>query len=345
MPKDDFEQAIAAAMDGTNNEIFDSAWGREESVLDETGDTSIEAMGEGLEGQHEPEDEDDGDDAEAEDSESETESERKEPDKAAAKQDAKPDKTEPEGRVPPGRLREANERARAAEAARDALKGQFDDVTKALNERLELALRRIDDLSRAAPQPQPQVQTQPKPPEIPDLFEDPKGFVESLNRTWENRLAEASRKTEEVRLATSMQMAHAVHKDAFEKAWTASQQLDMSNPDNQVVMRRIGASPNPGEALVAWHKRNEALREVGDDPGKYRERIATETRDALMKDPEFRKQLLADLRAEAEGDGNPNTVFNLPRSLNGARGTRAAGRSSAMDADDSQQSVFDQAWR
>ena len=41
--------------------------------------------------------------------------------------------------------------------------------------------------------------------------------------------------------------------------------------------------------MVGWHKRNKTLAEVGDNPTEYRERIAKETREALIKDPEFRK--------------------------------------------------------
>ena len=101
-------------------------------------------------------------------------------------------------------------------------------------------------------------------------------------------------------------------------------------------------SPNPGEALVSWHKRNEALREVGDDPSAYKAKIAEETRQALANDPEFRKQLLEGLRAEAEtGDGGkPRTVTRLPASLNRAAGGNHL-RSDLADGDNSNTAIFD----
>src|SRR5581483_3221866 len=102
------------------------------------------------------------------------------------------------------------------------------------------------------------------------------------------------------------------------------------------------ASPNPGEALVSWHKRSATLAEVGDDPAAYRERVAKETREALLKDPEFRKQLLADMRGEAGvgDDGRPRTQVRLPKSLNGAQGSNVgAGRIDPNASDSSEQGI------
>jgi hypothetical protein len=114
------------AIIGTEKEIFGDAFGKEELSLDESGDRSLEAMGDGLEGQIEP---DDGEETEVE----ETTAETKEDTEAAAKveAEAKPSheateaKTETQGRVPAGRLREEAEARRKVEAERDALKAQL----------------------------------------------------------------------------------------------------------------------------------------------------------------------------------------------------------------------------
>ena len=88
-------------------------------------------------------------------------------------------------------------------------------------------------------------------------------------------------------------------------------------------------------------QRAEVLRQVGDDPVKFRERAAAQERERLMKDPEFRRQLLEELRADAEaGDnGRARTAVNLPRSL-----SRVSGGSSHMadrvSMDDSDSAVF-----
>ena len=185
----------------------------------------------------------------------------------------------------------------------------------------------------------------PKPEVPPDIFENPNGFTDHLNKGFDAKLQPIMEQLAQQRVETSMAIAHAIHRDGFSKAFEAVQKLDPRNPDDQMTVRRIYAAPNPGEALVQWHKRNETLREVGDDPVKYREKVAADARDALVKDPEFRKQLIEELRAEASGadGGRPNTITRLPRSLNGAAGSnRGVDR---IDNDDSDRAVADSAWR
>lgn len=350
--KDNFERAvddaIATAIDATSNEIFDAAFGKDESVLDETGDRTLETMGEGLEGEIEA-DEEEADDESDESEEGEETEEGEEGGKAedkTAKPEDKPEPkpAEPEGRIPPGKLREANERARTAEAKLAELTKQGE--TKESQTRRELdelkgQITGLTQLLRQSQQPteKPAVAEKPK---RPDMFEDPDGFANHLESLVTQAVQPLAQQQERNRVATSFEIAHAVHKDAFDKAIAEVQKLDPNNPDNRAMVQRIWGSQNPGEALVQWHKRSETLREVGDDPTAYRERLTKETRDSLMKDPEFRKQLLAELRAEAEGDGNPNAVFNPPRSLNGARGTRVAADTSVLS--DDPQAIFDAAF-
>ena len=69
-----------------------------------------------------------------------------------------------------------------------------------------------------------------------------------------------------------------------------------------------------------------------------------------MKDPDFRKQLLDDLRAEATGEtpSRPQrSITRLPKSLNGATGqSHQKGRDPLVaDTDDSDTAVFNSAWR
>ena len=152
--------------------------------------------------------------------------------------------------------------------------------------------------------------------------------------------------------------ASSVHKSLEEATSTSEQirkaneavnKLNPQNPDDRVTVQRIWQSPNPGEALVTWHRNQETLREVGNDPAAFKERIAKETRESLVKDPEFRKQLLADLRKEAgasdDGNGKPKSEFKLPRSLNGALGGTSRETVAASESDDSQNGIFESAWR
>jgi hypothetical protein len=349
--------AISDAIIETEREIAGDAWGMEETERDESG-RSLEEMGEGLEGQHEAEDDDELEDDESEGDE-EPEGEDDGESEGDKKPEAKPDAgneveqpkplaaEQPVGRVPAGKHREALERARVAEAERDTIRVENEKRAKALEDKLELALRQIDDLRRT-PRAEARPVEPPKPETIPDIFEDPKGFAEHLTRGFQTELSKRDTQLANQRVETSMAIAHAFHKDAFENAFAAINKLNPQNPDDRVTVQRIYSSPNPGEALVGWHKRNETLARVGDDPAKFEDRIRSETREALMKDPEFRKQLLAGLREDASrgDDGNPRTITRLPKSLHRATGSNVgADRGDRNEHDDSDSAVADAAWR
>jgi ribosomal protein L29 len=346
---------ITAAMIETEKEVAGFAWGDEDTeASDPSGDRSLEGMGDGLEGQHEAEDdaEADGEDA---DGDAETEAAAAEAEAAAALAAAEAGKKPPVaaeppegGRVPSGKLREANEARRAAEAERDALKAQIEKggETKALADKLDLALREIDNLKRA-PRTEARAPEPPKAEVIPDIFEDPKGFRDHLTKEFQTELSNTRAQLANQRVETSMAIAHAIHKDVFADAFAAINKLNVENPEDRVTVQRIYNSPNPGEALVGWHKRQQTLSEVGDDPAAYRARIAKETREALAKDPEFRKQLVAELRGEANvgDDGNPRTTTRLPRSLARAQGSNVGSDRGAADAGDgSPQAIANSAW-
>ena len=317
---------LATAMIETEKEIFGEGFDKEEMTLDETGDTSLEAMGEGLEGQHEPEDEDD----------EETETEGKE------KLEAKEEPSR-EGRVPAGRLREQTEKVRAAEAERDALKAQLEQARAESRKELDAINAKFDGVLAAMRQQQPVQQTAPeaKAEEPPDLIEDPKGFTEYMQRGFQTELQRRDRAMEEMRVENSLQFAHSRYGEVFTNAMETVKNLDSQNPENLELRRKIYNSPNPGEALVQWHKRAEVLRQVGDDPVKFREQAAAQERERLMKDPEFRRQLLEEMRADAEnGDnGRARTAVNLPRSLSLDSGG-SSHLADRVSMDDSDSAVF-----
>lgn len=356
-------EAIENAIIETEREIAGAAWDQEDTERDASGDRSLEDMGEGLEGQHEAEEDEEpeGEDADGE-AESEAEGEAEPAEAAAADAAAAKDgkgepvkpaaEEQPQGRVPAGKLREANEARRAAEAERDQLKAEIEKSkgdTTSLREQLDLVMREISDLKRAPRGEAPKAPEPPKVETVPDIFEDPKGFAEHITKGFQSELNKRDQQLAAQRVETSMAIAHAFHKDTFEEAWGAINKLDPRNPDAQQTVQRIYASPNPGEALVNWHKRSKTLAEVGDDPAAFRERIAKETRENLMKDPEFRKQIVAELRGEAArpgADGNPRTTTRLPPALNRASGSNlGVGRVDPGAVEDSEQAVADAAWR
>lgn len=337
------------AIIGTEKEIFGDAFGKEDVTLDETGDRSREAMGDGLEGQHESDEDEEAEGEEGEEGEGE-------PGKIEAKAETQPEARpepkvdEPQGRVPAGRLREQTERTRTAETERDELKARLEAAEsesrkqiEALNARFETVLATIRQ-QRPADQPKPT--DPPKPDAPPDLFENPQAFAEYIMKGAAAQVQPLSKQMEDLRVNMSMENARVRHQGAFDAAFQTVTKLDPQSPDNRELVRRIYAAPNPGEALVQWHKRTETLREVGDDPAAYKAKIAEDTRKALMEDQEFRKQLLADLRAEAEtGDnGRPRTSTRLPASLNRAAGGNIRAPIDPGILDGSDRAVFDGAF-
>jgi hypothetical protein len=332
---------ITAAMIETEKEVAGFAWDNEETeAADPSGDKSLEDMGDGLEGQHEAEDDVDGEEAEGEsEDEAEAKTDEDEP--------PKPTTTEqPQGRVPPGKHREVLERARAAEAERDTIKAAFDRREAESKAQLDLVMREIAALKTA---PRSDVKPEPPKPEVvPDIFEDPKGFVEHITRGFKTELSARDTQIADQRVDFSMKLAHKFHKDTFERAWEAVNRLNVNDPDSRAIVQRITASPDPGEALVNWHRREQTRAEVGDDVVAYRERVAKEAREAAMKDPEIRKQIIAEMRGEAATgeNGSPRTTTRLPPSLGRAAGSNVGtGRADPRDQDDSQQSIADAAWR
>lgn len=347
---------ITAAMIETEKEVAGFAWDNEETEAhDASGDRSLEGMGDGLEGQHEA---DDDAEADGEDAEGEAESEAE----VAAQAEADKDKTgegeqskpavqeQPLGRIPAGKHREALERARAAETERDALKAQIEKSkgdTTSLKDQLDLVMREINDLKRA-PRGEVKQAEPPKAEVIPDIFEDPKGFADHLTKGFQTELNKRDAQLANQRVETSMAIAHAVHKDTFAEAFQAINKLDVQNPEDRVTVQRIYNSPNPGEALVGWHKRQQTLARVGDDPNAFEERIRKETREALIKDPEFVKSVVASLRQDATqgDDGKPRTTTRIPRSLALAQGSNlGADRSDPNANDGSPQAIAEAAWR
>lgn len=340
---------ISNAIISTEKEIAGFAWGTEETdALDETGDKSLEDIGGGLEGQHDAEDDLEEVDEEGEGEDEVDETEPK-PDAAkpveAEKPAAKP-VVEPEGRVPPGRLREANERARALETERDALKASFDKREADSKAQLDLVMREIAAL-KTAPRTEAKAVEPPKAEVVPDIFENPTGFIEHITKGFQSELSKRDQQLKETRVETSMAIAHAFHKDAFEKAWESVNKLDPRNPQAQRIVGDIYNSPNPGEALVNWHKRNETFARVGDDPTKFEADIRKAEREALMKDPEFIKLVAASLRGDAmQGDnGQPRTTTRLPKSLARAGGSNLGADPDRHASNDSEQAVADAAWR
>lgn len=333
---------VAAAVAATDAELFHAALNGDESVHDDTDDRSLEQQDDGLEGAVEDVGEEEEVEAAADDAEGEGEVEGdakpkpvKDPktgqfvkkDAEAEAEEAEvagPSKGEQTGRVPPARLREETARARAAEAERDALKAAREDDRRereAIKAQMDLLARQV--MQRQQPQTQ---QPKVEAPQRPDMFADPDGY----NAWVENQIARVRSETSEdySKRLINMNLAHTreVHGEKFDAAYQEIISAAQAEPEARIAIQKIWHSDNPGGELLRWHRDRVTLREVGGDPESYKQKLRDETRAALLADPEFRKEMLAGLRADASGNGAvaPRHVTRVPtnlRSLNSASGS------------------------
>lgn len=363
---DSEDDILKEAIAGTESEIFSEAVGKDlPSTEGGLGDRSVEEMGEGLEGQNEPEEtasevnakgegDDDGEAADdgtkgAEGTEGDGKTApQKDPktgqfvkaktegDETGKGEDPDADLLEADGkpkqRVPVKDLIAERKSRRAAEARVKELETTPNAVPQAEIERLVNA--RVAELLG---QQTPKQAAQTEAPAKKDIFEDPDGFVADLTATIERSV------TQKFVAADLQRTAEGPDAEKFKVAYAALTSLDKNDPAARAQVQRIWNSATPGADLLKWHGRQEVQRVVGDDPEAFAERVRKETRESLAKDPAFRKELLAALQIEAkagEGGGTPRHVARMPKSLNGAAGGQSQGGGGGA-VDNSERGVFD----
>jgi hypothetical protein len=216
-------------------------------------------------------------------------------------------------RVPLARLQQETDKRRDAETENANLR----ERNASLEQRLTSLERRFE--------PGAEPGSQSGPPETPDPLMDPEGYADFVRGSIRQEMVRD-------KVASSFEDAHEAHGQNFEAAFNLLSRITQGGDPRD--RDRIVAAPNPGKALMKWFSQREMLREAGDDPAAYRARIAGEAREALKKDPEFRKSLLAELRDEAGSQtGRPYTTTRLP-SLSGASGgSRESNRFPESDAE------------
>lgn len=204
--------------------------------------------------------------------------------------------------LPTWRAREINEERRAAQVEAERLRV----------ENARLAAFVAQQQRAAAPKVEPQ---------LPDPVLDPAGYTRAVQ---EGLRAEFAAKQQSDRLEMNLELTHAIHGETFEKAFEAVC-AEGQRGNNQLV-RALASQPNPGRAIIDWHRRQETLRIVGNDPEAYQKKL----REDLLNDPKFlaeaneRARALANGQAPAAQNGQqrpPNTVVRLPPSLSKATGS------------------------
>ncbi len=216
---------------------------------------------------------------------------------------------EGDGMVPPWRLREIREARDAARRDAEKLSAELDD-----------ARRQIAEIRQQAARSETKV-------EIPDPVVDPTGYQAHFSNALDSRMRE-------MEANFSFRLAHATHKETFEKAYT--DMVRRANAGDPSIVRQVMASPDPGENLIRWYKREQTIATVGDDPEAFKAKLLE---DAL-KDEAYLAKAIERAKAMNGGGGNgSSTVRNitkLPPSLNRATG-------SAVDAAGDDENMSDKA--
>lgn len=198
-----------------------------------------------------------------------------------------------EAMVPSWRLREINEAKAATEQQNAQLQRQQAELQAQLQQ-----------LQQAQQQPQ----------QVPDMYEDPTGYQNYQNNQFQSRDDQITQLQQALQQQSMQNTSYARHGyDKVSTAWNAALEAEKSNP---AIAARIANSQNPWDEAVKWHEETQIHQQIGEGGiDGFRQR----TRDELMKDPEFRKQVLASLQEEAGGGTVATPSTDVPSLSNATR--------------------------
>lgn len=239
------------------------------------------------------------------------------------------------GQIPSWRMREIREARDAERNARLAA----EQKAAAIETQTQQAFAAIQHLQQQLHALQnPQKPQQPQTP--PNMFEDPDGFTGH----WDQRLSaienglkgEFQREIRKVRLESNLATTAHLFKEEFP---VALQAFESAAVNDQALKHRVFGSADPGGAIVAWHREQSTLKEIGGDPTAYVQRKL----DEALKDPAFLAKALEAARAQAGGQpvvtpttaqpaARPNTVTQLPPSLRSVPGAAASSQSTGLES-------------
>ncbi len=300
----------------TESEIFQAGTDAEEE--EGTGDRTLERM-EGIEG--DPVDET-GEEIEEPDELEATDEETDEETGEEAEVEPEPQRgQERRPSVPPSRLREESDRRRTVE--------------QQLQEERDARLR-LEGEMRAIRGQQQQPRREPEQPQKPDMFADPDGYEAWLIGQVRQQFDAQS---QDRMLNMSMSFAHEMYGEEFEEAYQALNVLDPQSTRDRQVVQQIARAPNPGIALMKWHRNREVIQNLGDNPAAYIEaeverRLAERLDGGARQQP--RQQPVGGVRRGAP------VQRRVPPSLNGASGSGTQRpRVDPRGVDGSEGAVFD----
>lgn len=213
--------------------------------------------------------------------------------------------------IPIAAAQDERKKRQAAEADAEAL-------------RREIAELRGMVQARQQPAPQPQQEAQAPA----SIFEDPEGFLKG-------QLTPVQQQMQEMREMLWESQATQVHgAEAVAAAKEAGIAL-FNTPEGQALARKPG---NLFDNLVQWHKQQQALSLVGNDPNAWLEAEI----EKRLGDQAFQAQYLERIRTGAASNTNRSQpATNLPRSIS----RLPAGGNMPADNDMSDGAIFSNALR
>jgi hypothetical protein len=244
-----------------------------------------------------------------------------------AQQQSPPAKEDDANGVPSWRVREIRE-ARDAERAR-ADKAEADARAAAAQ------AAQLQQYLAAMQQQIQQLQNPPKKPEPVNLFEDPDAFVGTVEQKLAALEQNFQRQRRQDRLEMNLALTNRLHPEEFP---VALEEFYREADRNPALKHRVFSVTDHGAEILAWHREQKTLKEIGGDPTSYVQRKL----DEALKDPAFLAKALEAARAQAGGQpvvsptpaqpaARPNTVTQLPPSLRSVPGAAASSQSTGVE--------------
>ena len=131
------------------------------------------------------------------------------------------------------------------------------------------ALHEVRDSNRELRQRLDQIQAanQPKPEPVPDILDEPEKYAQYIQRTQSAQMVD-------MRLNMSEEMTRMTLGDEVVDAAFEAFKPNLGTPVHDQIM----TARNPYKAMVDWHKQQQVISEIGDDPAAYRARLEAEIR-------------------------------------------------------------------
>jgi molecular chaperone DnaK (HSP70) len=227
----------------------------------------------------------------------------KEPEPVVAEVEPKPEGKD-EAYVPSWRLREMREE-------REAVERRFQETQQHWQ-------RQIAELQAKLPKAEPA--------RVPDVFEDPNGFLQHGVQQAIDPISQQMGK-----LTEFFSRKDAIREHGEEKVNAAYTALDRAanagDPEAQAVVSRVKKSMDPYGDMVSWHSKQSVFQQIGNDPNAWFEKEL----EKRLADPQFASAQLQRIQSGVRSPGTqtPNQI-RLPPSI----GRVPSSQSASEDAPD-----------